>query len=142
MKISLPRRHTLIVKDGAFSHKITMLQFLGDSKSWKASKMHYLFKSYGNFAELVDFAYWRSFTGGGSATEFLNVTVSPSCDNAQFCWLCAKFWGLYVQAGKFMIFLYLINLVSIITQFMSMFRVFSLAFSCAKFPQVKLWWCK
>ena len=41
--------------------------FLGDSKSQKASKSHYWFKSYGNFAELVDFAYWWSFSGGGSA---------------------------------------------------------------------------
>ena len=35
--------------------------------------------------------------------EFLNVIVSTLCDGAEFLWLCAKFWDLYVQAGKFMI---------------------------------------
>ena len=29
--------------------------------------MHYWFKSYGNFFEWMDFAYWWSFIGGGSA---------------------------------------------------------------------------
>ena len=43
-----------------------MLQ--GDSKPQRASKSHYWFKSYGNFAELVDFAYWWSFSGEGSAS--------------------------------------------------------------------------
>ena len=38
-----------------------------------------------------------------SEAEFLNVNVSPSCDCAKSSWLCAKFWDLYVQAGKFMI---------------------------------------
>ena len=33
-----------------------MLQFLGDSKSQRASKSHFWFKSYGDFAEWVDFA--------------------------------------------------------------------------------------
>ena len=42
-----------------------MLQLLGNSKSLRASKLHYWFKSYGNFAEWI--AYWRSFSGGGSA---------------------------------------------------------------------------
>ena len=31
---------------------------LGDSKSKRASKLHYWFKSYRNFAKWVDFAYW------------------------------------------------------------------------------------
>ena len=38
----------------------------GDSKYWKVSKLHYWFKSYSTFAELVDFAYWWSFISGGS----------------------------------------------------------------------------
>ena len=40
-----------MVGDGAFSHKID----------------YYWSKSYGNFAELMDFAYWWSFSGGWSA---------------------------------------------------------------------------
>ena len=40
----------------------------GNSKSQSAFKLHYLFKSYGDFAEWVDFAYWWSFTGEGSAS--------------------------------------------------------------------------
>ena len=31
-----------------------------DSKFWRASKLHYWFKSYGHFDECVDFAYWCS----------------------------------------------------------------------------------
>ena len=42
-----------------------MLQFLGDSKSRRASKSHYWFKSYGNFAEWVNFAYWWRCIGKG-----------------------------------------------------------------------------
>ena len=53
MKISLRRRHALTVADGAIC--------------WRASKSHYWFKSYGNFAEWVDFAHWCSFIGGGSS---------------------------------------------------------------------------
>ena len=47
-------------------------------------------------------------------------------DDAKYCRLCANFLDLYVQFGKFMIFLYLMNLLSIITQLMSMLRVFFL----------------
>ena len=54
VKISLRRRHALIVEDGAFSHKIY--------------KLHYWFKSYCDFAEWVDFAHWWSFSGEGSAS--------------------------------------------------------------------------
>ena len=32
-----------------------------------ASRSHYCFKSYGDFAEGVNFAYWWSFSGGDSA---------------------------------------------------------------------------
>ena len=56
-----------MVEDGAFSHKIDyVIYFLGDSKSWKALKSHYWFKSYGISAEWVDFAYSWRFSGGGS----------------------------------------------------------------------------
>ena len=41
---------------------------LGDFKSRRASKSHYWFKSNSDFAELVDFAYWWSFSGEGSAS--------------------------------------------------------------------------
>ena len=51
------------------SVKWTVLNFSGDSKSRRASKSHYWCRSYGNFAELVDFAYWWSFSGGGSAIK-------------------------------------------------------------------------
>ena len=44
-----------MVGDGAFSHKIDYI----------ASKSHHLFKSYGNFAEWVDFAYWWGFIKKG-----------------------------------------------------------------------------
>ena len=42
--------------------------FWGDSKFWRASKLHYWFKSYGNFAEWVEFDYGQSFSGEGSAS--------------------------------------------------------------------------
>ena len=68
MKISLRRRHALIVDNGAFIHKIDYVtMFFGDSKSRLAFKSLNGFNRYGNFAEWVDFAYWWSFSGGGSA---------------------------------------------------------------------------
>ena len=55
-----------MVKDGAFGHKIDYVPiFFGDSKSQRASKLYYWFKSYGNFAEWVYFAYWWSCIGKG-----------------------------------------------------------------------------
>ena len=39
--------------------------FQGNSKSQRASKSHYWFKSYGDFPEWVDFAYWWSCIGKG-----------------------------------------------------------------------------
>ena len=65
-KISLWRRHAFMVEDGAFSHKICY-NFQGDSKSGRASKLYNWFKSYGDFAEWVDFVYWWSFSREGSA---------------------------------------------------------------------------
>ena len=38
---------------------------LGHSQSRRASKQYYWFKSYGNFAELVDFSQWWSCIGMG-----------------------------------------------------------------------------
>ena len=53
---------------GAFSQKIDYVNiFLGNYKSKKASKLHYWYKSYGSFAKRLDFAYWWSLSGGGSA---------------------------------------------------------------------------
>ena len=42
-----------------------LCHFFRDSKSWRASKSLYWFKSYGNFAEWVDFEYWWSCTRNG-----------------------------------------------------------------------------
>ena len=89
VKISLRHRHTQMVGDGAFSHKINVLQF---SKSRRASKSHYRIKSYSDFAESVDFAYWWSFSDGGSAIKratpsslltYRRETGSSLFDNAQ-----------------------------------------------------------
>ena len=60
VKITLWRCHALIGCRWALSHKLTMWFFFEDSKSLRSSKLHYRFKSYGNFSELVDFAYWWS----------------------------------------------------------------------------------
>ena len=55
-----------MVEDGACSHKIDYVTIvLGDSKSRRVSKLHYWFKSYGDFAEWVDFAHWWRFIGKG-----------------------------------------------------------------------------
>ena len=47
------------------------------SKSQRASKSPQWFKSYGHFTEGVDFAYWWSFSGGGSAIN--RATPSSVC---------------------------------------------------------------
>ena len=66
MKISLRRRHTLMVEYGVFSPKRDNFTFFsGDSKSQRASKLHYWFKSYGDFAEWVNFANWWRCIGKG-----------------------------------------------------------------------------
>ena len=39
----------------------------GDSKYIRASKLHCWFKSYNDFADWVDFAYWWGCSGGGFA---------------------------------------------------------------------------
>ena len=62
----LRRRHAQTVRDSSSSYKNSHSdQVL--SKSWRASKSHQWFKSYSHFTEGVDFAYWWSFSGGGSA---------------------------------------------------------------------------
>ena len=57
VKISLRRRHAQKVKNGASSQK---RNYFRDSKSWRAFKLLYRVKSYADFAECVDFAYWWS----------------------------------------------------------------------------------
>ena len=67
VQISLQRHHALMVKDGAFRHKIGYVTFFGDSKILRASKSHYWFKSLVDFDEWMDYAYWWRFSGEGSA---------------------------------------------------------------------------
>ena len=64
--------------------KWTMLPFLGDSKSQRASKSHYWFKSYGEFAEWVNFAYWWSFIGKG-------VPAQQDCFKGTQGFICCSF---------------------------------------------------
>ena len=60
--ISLRRRHAPMVGNGVFSHKIDHIAFFFvDSKSPRTSKLHYWYKSYGDFAEWGDFSYWRKW---------------------------------------------------------------------------------
>ena len=47
---------------------------------WRASKLLYWIKSYGNFADLVDFAYWWSCIGKG-------LRLRPA---EQACYCCSK----------------------------------------------------
>ena len=58
-KKSLQHRHFLTVGDGAFIHKIDYFTIFKEILSPEGHpKLHYLFKSYGDYAEWVDFAYW------------------------------------------------------------------------------------
>ena len=79
MKISLPRRHALLVEDCAFSHKIDYITICS-IVIWMAFNILNLkghpncttgSRGYGNFAERVGFAYWWSFSGRGSAVNGL-----------------------------------------------------------------------
>ena len=55
-----------MVRDDASSHEQTMSSyFFYNSKCEKASKLHHWLKSYSDFAELVDFAYWWSCINKG-----------------------------------------------------------------------------
>ena len=58
-KISLRRRYALMVADGAFSHKIEYVKFLGQSKL-----LHWV-KSYGDFGEGRYFTWGWSCIGKG-----------------------------------------------------------------------------
>ena len=71
----------------------------------------------------------RDLKGEILNTEFLNVTVSSSCDGPKFCWICAIFLDLYMQAGKFMI-LFIFNFLFKFTHFMSKFTDLLAIFLC------------
>ena len=51
-----------MVEDGTFILKIVFVIIV--SKSERASKLHYWYKSYGDFSERVDFSNWWSFSDG------------------------------------------------------------------------------
>ena len=53
-----------MVEDGAFSHKIDFVKFFWEILNPEGQQNR---KNYGDFAEWVDFAYWWSFIGEGSA---------------------------------------------------------------------------
>ena len=68
VKLSLRRRHALF-KYGALSHKIDyVLNFLGDFKSWRASKSHHWITSYSNFGERGGFYQVVELHREGSAS--------------------------------------------------------------------------
>ena len=71
MKISLRRRHAQIVQDGAFINLLCYI-YVGDSKSQRASKAHYWFKSYGYLLN-----GWILPIGGASAPEGQQSTELP-----------------------------------------------------------------
>ena len=64
---ALQRRHAKTFRDRSSSYKIDCHSDYELSKSRRASKSHQWFKSYSHFTEAVDFDYWWSFSGGGSA---------------------------------------------------------------------------
>ena len=74
VKISSRHRHAKTVQNGAPAKKQTI--FFRDSKSWRESKWHYWFKSYGNLAEWEDFAYWWSCIGKGLPWSLRSRLVS------------------------------------------------------------------
>ena len=59
-----------------------------------------------------------------SRAEFLQVTVSASCDGAKFSWFCAKFKDLYVQPEKSKTLINFLNFWPVFIHFMSLFCVF------------------
>ena len=64
MKISLRRRHALMVEDGAFSHKIYYITIFKETLNLKGDQNHIT----GIFAGWVVFAYLWSFISEGSAS--------------------------------------------------------------------------
>ena len=77
------------------SHNICH-NFLGESKSRRASKLHNWFKSYGDFAEGVDFPNWWSFNGKGLLLQpaqqacFLPKRPVLSARLTDLCRLCSS----------------------------------------------------
>ena len=66
---------------------LTYCNFLGDSKSCRASKLHNWLKSYNHFAKWVDFVYWWSFNGGGSAINRATLSSFYSKYQRKSKWL-------------------------------------------------------
>ena len=62
VNISLRHRHALIVGDCVFSHVTIFYEILNLEEHPNC-----ITGATGNFAEWVDFYYWWSFSGGGSA---------------------------------------------------------------------------
>ena len=62
------------------SQIILYYNFLGDSQFSRAFTSHYWFKSYNNFGEWLDFAYWWSFSGVGQGLQSMGLPrlVLPS----------------------------------------------------------------
>ena len=89
MKISLGRRHALMVGDGAFSHK---RDYVTISKSRRAPKSQYWFNRYGNFAEWVNFACWWRCIGKGLRLQ----PAQQACfKDVWIWWILSLFWSLF-----------------------------------------------
>ena len=67
-----------MVEDNAFGHKIDYVTIVKDILNLEG---HYWFKSYGDFAEWVDFAYRWSFIGKGSASAACAAGLSSNTTN-------------------------------------------------------------
>ena len=68
-ELSLQRRHTLMVEDGAFSHKVDYVTIFKEIRNLKGQLNCITGSKFtANFDEWVDFAYWRSFSSEGSAS--------------------------------------------------------------------------
>ena len=82
VKISLRRRHALIVEDGAFSHKIDYITIFEEILSLKVHPN--CLAGWWTVGKWEDFAYWWSFSGEGCASAacapglFFIFTFSPS----------------------------------------------------------------
>ena len=110
VKTSLRRRRAFLVSDGACSHKIDYVTiFLGDSESWKASKSHYRFKSYSDFAEWVIFACWWSCIGKGLRSRLVHEKNAVAIPLLYLCYSPrtvsrslprGRKWGLWSSSSK------------------------------------------
>ena len=83
---------------GAFSHRIYYYAIFQEIINLEGQN---LFKSYGDFAEWVDFAYWWSFNDGGSA---INEATPSSLIGIQFLrqTFCVH-WNLFFHTWMFFI---------------------------------------